>query len=82
MKSIDFDFNDDMMTKKDEGVPYYSKWAGCCDSHILEKDIWMKGDDDYFQVIRDNCEEGVVKSFYNGEGCISIKKKHNLHLAI
>ena len=55
---------------------------GVCDSHILEKDIWMEGDDDYFQVIRDNCEEGVVKSFYNGEGCISIKKKHNLHLAI
>ena len=81
VKPLDFDFNEDMMTKKDEGVPYYSKWAGCCDSHILEKNIWLKGDADYFQVIRDNCEEGIVKSFYNGEGCISIKKKHNLHLA-
>ena len=81
VKPIDFDFNEEMMTKKDEGTPYYSKWAGANDSHRLEKNIWMKGNADYFKVIKDNCEEGTVKLYYNGEGCISVKKQHNFHLA-
>lgn len=80
VKPIEFEFNTDMMEKKDEGVNYYSKWAGKCDTHRVKKQFWIKGDKEYFDIIRNNCEEGVVKWFENNEGCIEFPKKHNYHL--
>ena len=81
VKLLDFEFNDDMMNKRDENdIPYYSKWAGICDQHKLKKTFWIKGGQDYFQVIRDSCEDGVVQWHKNNEGCISFPKKHNYHL--
>ena len=81
VKSLDFEFNDDMMTMKDEiNTPYYSKWAGVCDQHNLKKTFWIKGDMEYFQVIRDSCEDGIVQWHKNNEGCIYFPKKHNYHL--
>lgn len=80
VKPIHFDFNEDMMEMKDGSVRYYSKWAGMCDNHRLKKQFWIKGDKKYFDIIKNNCEEGVVKWFENNEGCIEYPKKHNFHL--
>lgn len=82
VKSIDFEFNKDMLESTDEnGSKYYAKWTGMCDSHHLTKQFWIKGDEEYFQVIRNQCEGKIVRWYENGEGCIEFPKKHNYHLA-
>jgi hypothetical protein len=81
VKPIYFQFNEDMMTMKDEGVPYYSKWTGAIDSHKLEKQFWIKGDLNFFNVIKNNCGDKTVRWFENGEGTIAHPKKHNFHLS-
>ena len=85
---IDFDFTHDMLTKKDEGIPYYSKWSGANDSHRLEKTFWIKGNDEYANAITSHIGDGnldtsqrTVRWYKNGEICIATKKKHNFHLA-
>lgn len=80
VKPLNFEFNTDMLELKDEGVRYYSKWAGVCDKHKLKKQFWIKGDSEYFSVIKENCNDGIVKWFENNEGCIEYPKKHNYHL--
>jgi hypothetical protein len=81
VKSIDFEFNDAMIETKDEdGVSYYAKWTGAIDSHKLTKSFWLKGEMEFFNVIKNECGNGVVRWFENGEGCIEFPKKHNLHL--
>jgi hypothetical protein len=81
VKPIDFEFNDEMLNNKDEeGVSYYAKWTGMCDMHHLEKKFWLNGDQSYFDVIRNECGNGIVRWFENNSGCIAFKKKHNYHL--
>jgi hypothetical protein len=87
---IDFEFNEDMLTKKEEiyvvdektikKVPYYSKWAGSCYSKFLKKTFWIKGDENMRNIIRDytNAE---VKQFWNGEIRIEYDKKQSNHLS-
>lgn len=90
VKPIDFEFNEDMLTKKDDvyftdekqmkQVPYYSKWTGACYSKFLKKTFWIKGDEDMRNIINDytNAE---VKHFYNNEIRIEYDKKQNNHLS-
>ena len=90
VKPIDFEFNEDMLTKKDDvyftaekqmkQVPYYSKWSGACNSKFLKKTFWIKGDEDMRNIIMDytNAE---VKHFNNNEIRIEYDKKHNNHLS-
>ena len=82
VKPIEFEFNNVMTESTDEnGSKYYAKWTGMCDSHHLTKQFWIKGDEEYFQVIRNQCEGKIVRWYENGEGCIEFPKKHNYHLA-
>lgn len=90
VKPIDFEFNTDMLTKKDDvyftdekqmnKVPYYSKWSGACNSKFLKKTFWIKGDEDMRNIIKDytNAE---VKHFDNNEIRIEYDKKRNNHLS-
>ena len=80
VKSIDFDFDDDMTNKKDDGVRYFSKWTGACNSYHLTKSFWIKGGEDMRNIIAGNCE-GVVKRYWNGEIQIEYKKTYNKHLS-
>ena len=78
---VNFEFNDNMLDgKDDEGVSYYAKWAGQCDSHYLNKTFWMKASESFFNVVRDNCGDETVKWFNSNEGCIEFPKQHNFHL--
>jgi len=81
VKPIDFDFNNDMLTKKDdENVPYYSKWTGLCYSKFLKKTFWIKGDDNFCEIIRQHTN-ATVKKYFNGEIQIEYDKKHHYHLS-
>ena len=77
---FEFDFSQEMIeSKTEEGISYYAKYAGLCDSHNLEKRFYINCDKDYFSVIRNNCG-GVARWFDNGEATICFPKKHNYHL--
>jgi len=81
VKPIHFEFSEEMLNSKDEeGASYYAKWTGMCDMHHLEKKFWLNGDSSYFDVIRNECGNGVVRWYENNSGCIAFKKKHNYHL--
>lgn len=81
VNTFEFDFNDDMINKRDEnGIPFYSRWTGMCDSHKLEKVFWMRGDERFFTIIKSECGDKVVKWYKNGEGKIEFPKKYNWHL--
>ena len=86
VKELHFQFNDDMLYKKDEhGCSYYAKWAGVCDSHILENKFWIKCDKNYFDIIKENCgnsinDKPIARWYENNEGSICFPKKHNYHL--
>lgn len=82
VQPLDFNFTEEMINGKDEnGVSYYAKWTGMCDMHNLEKKFWIKGNKEYFEIIKAHCEEGTIRYYDNESGCISIKKKHNYHLS-
>lgn len=80
VKPIHFEFDETMLTNKDENVPYYSKWCGAIDSHKLEKTFWINGDIDFANVLYHN-ENSCVRWYENREICIAFPKKHNYHLA-
>ena len=81
VKSFDFRFNDDMLSKKDnDRIRYYARWTGACDQHHMERNFYMKGEFDLFQNIRNYVSEGNVKWVGIDEGCISYKKECNYHL--
>ncbi len=80
VKSLDFDFNDDMTNgKNDDGNAYYALWTGKCDSHYLQKKTWINGDLDMVRMINENTT-AKIDYFENGEICIKYDKKHNYHL--
>jgi len=82
VQPLDFKFTEEMINGKDEnGSSYYAKWAGMCDMHSLEKKFWIKGNKEYFEIIKAHCEEGTIRYYDNKSGCISFKKKHNYHLS-
>jgi len=88
VKEIHFNFdaiNSDsksMLTSRDEeGVPYYSKWTGACNSWRLKKSFWIKGSDEYAKLIQSHCPKGVVRSYENGEIQIEFDKPYSKHLS-
>lgn len=81
-KSIDFEFNNDMITKKDNGIPYYAKFVGSISSHNTRQKIWMKGNKEFFETI--NFYSSGLNARYNeqtNEGYFYCDKKHNYHLS-
>jgi hypothetical protein len=80
VKSLDFDFNDEMMeSKNDDGNSYYALWAGKCDSHYLQKKTWINGDYNMCCLIAENTT-AKIEHYENGEICVKYDKKHNYHL--
>jgi hypothetical protein len=87
VEPLHFDFTEEMINGVDENFigkkkpKYYAKWTGMCDMHSLEKKFWIKGNKQYFEIIKAHCEEGTIRFYDNNSGCIAFKKKHNYHLS-
>jgi hypothetical protein len=83
VRPLHFDFSDEMInTKTPQGVAYYAKWTGVCDSHSLENSMWLKCTYEFFNQVASNCGPNVAKKWHeNGEARFSYKKAHNYHLA-
>jgi hypothetical protein len=80
VKSLDFDFNDEMINgKNDDGNSYYALWTGKCDSHYLQKKTWINGDHNMVCMIAEHTT-AKIEQYENGEICVKYDKKHNYHL--
>jgi hypothetical protein len=78
VKRVDFRFPEEFK-KKENRVSYYARYVGSCDSHRLEKRIWLNGDRDFFENVKSYTKENI---FYNEElqeGCVSFKKQNSFH---
>jgi hypothetical protein len=81
VQSLDFSFTDEMTNERDsEGIPFYSKWTGACNSLRLKQSFWIKGDEQLAQLIQENCD-GIVRKYWNGEIQIEYTKSHAKHLS-
>ena len=77
--NLDFDFNDDMINKKEEvsegvKIPYYAMWTGQICSLRYNKNLFMRGTDEYFQTIKNDVE--IYKTDIDNEYRISYPKKY------
>ena len=90
--NMDFISEDDStFMKKDNGVPYYSKYIGLCNSLNYEKKYYLHGTEEIAQTIRQNTECEVLRygvnlfnrSDDNTNALTSVltKKKHVFHLS-
>jgi hypothetical protein len=81
VKPLNFTFTEDMMNGKDHnGVAYYAKWTGQCDSHNMYKNFWMQANEEFVSVVKQHYDDKAIKYFHNGELCVSFPKKSNFHL--
>ena len=81
---IDFRFNEEMMTKKDDviigqnerHIPYYSKWTGlkCSDSNT--KRFFLHGSDKYFQTLQGHSKYVIKYDEEEQIGQIQFPKKY------
>jgi hypothetical protein len=80
VKPIDFEFSREMIEgKNDDGNSYYALWTGKCDSHRLEKNMWINGDYNMCCLIKEHTTAKIDK-YENGEICVKYPKSHNFHL--
>jgi hypothetical protein len=71
-----------MIKNKDEGVPYYSKYFGACDSHFLNKNMFINSNNvDFIKNLKAKINGKTIKAMEDGTTCISYAKKHNYHLS-
>lgn len=78
-KPFHFRFNEDMLNMKTpEGIAYYAKYIGQCDSHNFFKKVWFKADKNYVGLIKKYSDKDI--SIYGNEVCVKIPKKSNYHL--
>jgi len=75
---IDFRFPEEFKNKENK-VSYYARYVGSCDSHILDKRIWLKGDRQYFENVQSYTSEPIQYDDELKEGCVTYKKQHNYH---
>lgn len=79
-----FDFNEDMINKKDEnGVSYYAKYCGFINSQFLNTNYYLKSSFDYNEILKKfgDCYDGITYLQQTQETLITIKKKNNYHLS-
>jgi hypothetical protein len=68
--------------KDDDGVPYYSKYAGACNQINYHKTFWMNGSKEYFENMASYLEEGTsVRTYHEGAAQIEFKRKSVKHLS-
>jgi hypothetical protein len=89
--SLDFDFTEDMIEKKDvilcnkkeKNVRYFAKYIGSCFSFNETNKFYMKGSKEYFENIQEVLNQadikGTVSVFNEGEGIIAYPKKYISH---
>ena len=82
--SFHFDFNNDMLTKKDKNIiPYYAKWCGFINSLNTQKNYYLNSSYDYNNILENygDCYDSIKYLEYNKETLITINKKFNYHLS-
>jgi hypothetical protein len=80
---LEFKFNNFMLDKKDDGVPYYAKWCGGANSYYFNDNYILKSSKEYADILKYNIEEyqNITHISQTEETIISIKKKNNFHLS-
>lgn len=81
--NMDFRFNDELINgyeiiDDDEKVRYYSKYVGIMYTKNLQRNMYIKGDEQFINTINNNFENIDV---YGNEVKISYDKKSNYHLS-
>ena len=81
--SFDFDFTNEMLTKKDNGISYYAKWCGFINSQFLQKNYYLKSSYEYNEVLKSYGDyyDNIKYLEHNNETQITINKKSNYHLS-
>ena len=80
---LEFDFNNDMLDKKDNGVPYYAKWCGGANSYNCNTNYILKSSKKYADILKYNSEEydNITHISQTDETIITMNKKNNFHLS-
>jgi hypothetical protein len=85
---MDFHFDEHTFTDKDEGVPFYSKYIGACNSIAYERSYYLRGTQKTAEIIRSNVECEVDRFTQNNEDAdallpirVSSKKHKVMHLS-
>ncbi len=80
--SFDFDFSQEMINNKDNnGVSYFAKWTGMCNSRNKERNFFMKGDKKLAKIMKFNCEFEEIRYYDNDEIEISYDNEYQPHLS-
>jgi hypothetical protein len=80
---FEFDFNDDMLNKKDNEVPYYAKWCGGANSYNCNTNYILKSSKQYADILKYNSDEydNITHISQTDETIITMNKKNNFHLS-
>ena len=80
---LDFEFNDDMLNKKDNGVSYYAKWCGASNSFYTSDNYYLKSCKNFADILKYNSNEydNITHISQTDETMISINKKNSFHLS-
>jgi hypothetical protein len=81
IEKLDFDFNENMFLKDDDGISNYARYVGSCNQLKTEKSFYMKGKRDYFENMLCYLGDGHIDFFNDKEAVIKYKKKHIYHLS-
>jgi hypothetical protein len=80
---LDFEFNDFMLNKKDNGVSYYAKWCGASNSFYTSDNFYLKSCKNFADILKYNSNEydNITHIKQTDETMISINKKNSFHLS-
>lgn len=80
---LDFEFNNFMLDKKDNGVSYYAKWCGASNSYYTSDNYYLKSCKNYADILKYNSNEydNITHIKQTDETMISINKKNSFHLS-
>jgi hypothetical protein len=79
VKPLEFEFPQDMLEQKEDGVSYYAKWAGSIDCHEMKSRFYTICSSVYFESLAANSMADAAQEFKDGVGMFSYIKKHNFH---
>ena len=79
VKKLDIRFPETFKKEDSDGVKFYAKYVGTCNSNRLKSHYYMKGKREMFENIAYYAHENL--SYCNGTGKVSYDKEHNFHLS-
>jgi len=80
---LHFEFDEEMLQKGGDRVPFYSKWTGMCGRITPVRRVWMNGSKEYFETIRSQVTEGSLVTYGDKSGCLVVQKQqvyHKMHI--